>query len=298
MSLAPPTITLNTQQQYFVDKEKRFYVYELVNSLDGKVFYVGKGSNNRLNHHVRNARRRISEGNLRKMRKILSIEKLGGKVLAEKLIENLSEKDAFDMEELVIRRYRLENLTNLSYGGEGNAWTEESKEKLSKTKTGILRPPEVRKNMSLNRKGKCLGDQNPSKRLETRIKISNALRGKLRSKEHCLHISEGNRGKIRSLESRIKQSQSMKGIKKSEETKRKMGLSKRGHKYNLGRKHTPEAIEKMKYAARKRNPVSEETKQKLHTINLGKHLSGETKQKVSESLKLAWRKRKGELDVS
>ena len=252
MSLAPPTITLNTQQQYFVDDGKRFYVYELVNSLDGKVFYVGKGSNNRLNHHVRNARKRISEGNLRKMRKILSIEKLGGKVFAEKLIENLSERDAFDIEELTIRRYGLENLTNLSYGGEGCHHTDETKKKIKQSKLnsdwrpteewlkhnseahkGHIVTEETRKKISNKQKGKVLLE-------EHRLKISQALIGRKLSETHKKHIASGGIGKHfgkggnfnprteefkQKISSIMKGNQNAKGIIRSEETKEKLRIA-------------------------------------------------------------------------
>ncbi len=70
---------------------------------------------------------------------------------------------------------------------------EEHKNKLKETNKKRERTLEERKNMSLAHIGKNLGDLNPSKRLDVRLKISNSLKGKPRSQETKLKLSEANR---------------------------------------------------------------------------------------------------------
>ena len=71
-----------------------------------------------------------------------------------------------------------------------------------------------------------------------RKKISSALKGKVRSKEHSKHISEGLTGK------------------------------KRGYTWNKGVKHTPKTIEKMKESHRGKH-LTDEGKEKLREQRIG-----------------------------
>jgi group I intron endonuclease len=97
------------------------------------------------------------------------------------------------------------------------------------------------------------------------------------------------------------------GIPRTQETKDKMSLAKKGKTYEeiygiekaeemrnkrKEYRHTEEAKQKIKYWRRNRKPESEETKRKRREANLGeknpmynKHLSQETKNKISKSTK-------------
>jgi hypothetical protein len=84
-----------------------------------------------------------------------------------------------------------------------------------------------------------------------------------------------------------------KGFIHSEETKQKMREKK------LGRKHTPETIEKLKAKAKER--YTKEFKQAIRQRfkdnghpRVGKTHSEETKQKMSKAHALRWQKRKSE----
>jgi len=126
------------------------------------------------------------------------------------------------------------------------------------------------------------------------------------TKEKCRLI---NLGKKASPETREKlkhfgKDNPMYGKHHTEEAKRKIGLAKIGHKYNLGRKHTPEQTEKIRQKLLGKKPynlgktlsveqrkkmskshlgktfITDEGRNKLKMANLGKHLSNETKEKM------------------
>lgn len=86
-----------------------FYIYEHIRPDTNKVFYIGKGSGNRLN---------IKQG--RNIYWKNTVNKSGG-FIAKKLIEIEDEDFAFFVEEEVIDLYRKRgiNLVNLTDGGEG-----------------------------------------------------------------------------------------------------------------------------------------------------------------------------------
>lgn len=95
-----------------------FYVYKLVSSLDNKTVYIGKGKNQRMYNHKRIAL--LNKHDNKKLeRKILKIIKSGGDVLCEKIVENLNEQEALEIEKQVIGQIGLVNLCNLSPGGVG-----------------------------------------------------------------------------------------------------------------------------------------------------------------------------------
>jgi len=94
-----------------------FYTYQLINSLDNTVIYVGKGCKNRMFVHEKIASNTKSDTHLsRKIRKIILN---GGTIIAEKIRENLTENDAWDLEIKTIAELGLDNLCNVSLGGNG-----------------------------------------------------------------------------------------------------------------------------------------------------------------------------------
>lgn len=153
-----------------------FYVYIHRRFSDGKIFYVGKGSKGR-----------AWEKTNRNLHWHRTIKKHGG--YTTQIVElGLQEWAAFELEKDLIALYgrrdlALGPLVNLSDGGDGSSgavWTQEAKDKLSKSKTGSKRPPEVcakisealkkrvytpemRKNMSDARKGKRVSQETRQK---------------------------------------------------------------------------------------------------------------------------------------
>lgn len=86
----------------------KYYVYQLVSSLDGAVFYIGKGSGTRMYDHERQAKGMKNSYKLNKIRKIL---RMGGKV--EKRIIGLftDESRAYEYESIQIKE--TPGLTNI-----------------------------------------------------------------------------------------------------------------------------------------------------------------------------------------
>jgi hypothetical protein len=93
-------------------------------------------------------------------------------------------------------------------------------------------------------------------------KISEAMKGKKHSEEHNLHSSlshkglpSGNKGK--------------RGYKHTDEALQKIRISSEGNQYCLGYKHSEETRKKQSEAAKKRNPPSMETREKIRQARLG-----------------------------
>jgi hypothetical protein len=113
---------------------------------------------------------------------------------------------------------------------------------------------------------------------ETKIKISNSLKGRITSEETKKKISQANKGKIR-----------------SEETKNKISESMKGEKHHMyGKKHSEKTIKKMKelsvgkYSGEnnpmwgKKRILSQETIEKIRKTKTGKTHTEETKNKISK----------------
>lgn len=87
-----------------------FYVYEFAYS-DGTVFYVGKGSGDRIQSHLYDARSKRPNVS-RVALTIRAIWQRGEKVIIRKVYNNISDQEATDLETEVIERYGYEHLVN------------------------------------------------------------------------------------------------------------------------------------------------------------------------------------------
>ena len=98
-----------------------YYTYELIDSRNNVVFYVGKGKNNRMYYHfnkvIKNNKTII---NTKLQNKLKSIYQNDGFIIYNK-IDATNEQDAFNLEKILIAKYKSENinLCNLTDGGEG-----------------------------------------------------------------------------------------------------------------------------------------------------------------------------------
>ena len=93
----------------------KWYVYELINPINGNVFYVGKGTGNRIDHHEQEAAKGVCS---KKCNKINYIMKRGHKITKQKVALFWDEQAAYDHETDLIAQYGLYNLTNIMAGGQ------------------------------------------------------------------------------------------------------------------------------------------------------------------------------------
>lgn len=114
-----------------------YYVYALINSIDSKIFYIGKGTKNRMYAHVRGANK--EKCNNIKSSKIKSIIKNGGFVDEVILFDNLEEDFAFRLESMYITS--IDGLTNILQGVYGKA--ENLRQKCVNTLNGMIKPCEA-----------------------------------------------------------------------------------------------------------------------------------------------------------
>jgi len=95
---------------------KRFYVYELIDSLTRRVFYVGKGQGSRIEDHEREARSGVFSKKCNRIRKIW---RLGGEVIRTVVRRFEYETEAYRYEAFLIHKYGQARLTNINLGGCG-----------------------------------------------------------------------------------------------------------------------------------------------------------------------------------
>lgn len=112
----------NSGNVEYVDDDQpdghRFYMYELEDPRDGKVFYVGKGTGNRILHHERDAAK-WSGANIHKELIIRSIWKDGLQVVRRIRSWHKTSQQALSAERLRINGLGLESITNIARGSYG-----------------------------------------------------------------------------------------------------------------------------------------------------------------------------------
>ena len=110
---------------------------------------------------------------------------------------------------------------------------------------------------------------------ETKRKISEKTKDKMKNEEIRKKISETNTGRVRSEEFKKRVSETSRGRLHSEESKRKIGEASKN------RKHSDESKKRMS-ESQKGILHTEETKRKMSESHNGKILSEKTKKKMSE----------------
>ncbi len=204
----------------------------------GTVFYVGKGIDDRIEDHERDAKRERGR-NTHKLNVIRKIWTNGGQV-AKSIIAYFETHEEACMLEIALIFF-LPNLTNLTNGGDGSMGyvpTEETLRKLSESHKGHALSEETRR--------KLIGRISPYK-------------GKTSSEETRKKIKEARAEQVFSEETRLKLSQVRKGHPVSEDTRRKLSEANKGYR------HTEDARRKMSEAAkgRKRGPYTEEHRRNI-----------------------------------
>ena len=199
-----------------------FYIYEHWRPDTNVCFYVGKGKGNRAWIMAkRNPYHKAIQS------KLIS---LGMSIDVRIVIKNLSEETAFLIEKDRIAFYGIENLSNLTLGGEGSSGfipNDQWKEKQSLAHKGKKRSKEICQKISK----KLKGNKNTLGRIlseETKKKIGQANKICKRlpiSEETRKKLSFSSKNRIRrpwSIEEKEILSKSHKNKKASDETKKKM----------------------------------------------------------------------------
>lgn len=147
----------------------RFYVYEHWRLDRDECFYVGKGTRGRA--YSRSSR------NVHWQNIVVKLERTGFAYEVRIVASNLSEEEAFFLEQERIRFWRdLVDLTNQTKGGEGTSGftfyhSDQTKNKIGKSLVGRVFSEETRQKMSIAQKGKPLSKPH-------RERISCSLKGK------------------------------------------------------------------------------------------------------------------------
>jgi hypothetical protein len=118
---------------------KIWYTYHIIDPETNKVFYIGKGFGPRMRIHMTRALkwRKTNYANQKCNKhlysKLLQIKDKGLDPIYIKIFESEIEKEALDREKLEIAKFGLENLCNITYGGEGETKTPETLKKISES---------------------------------------------------------------------------------------------------------------------------------------------------------------------
>lgn len=177
------------------------YVYTLIDPRNHLPFYVGKGSGERCNAHVVEAKYYVKRKSL-KLNKIRKLMRLGMEPIVVKVEENVSDKQALDLECLLIAEMRdlgfaLTNMTDGGDGAKGYKHTEEYKQMMSQRFKGRIITEEHRQKMCKPKseqgraniaKARLTSTYRPSE--ETKRKTSEALKGRPSTMKGRNHTDE------------------------------------------------------------------------------------------------------------
>lgn len=177
------------------------YVYTLIDPRNNLPFYVGKGSGERCNAHVVEAKYYVKRKSL-KLNKIRKLMRLGMEPIVFKVEENVSDKQALDLECLLIAEMRdlgfaLTNMTDGGDGAQGYKHTEDHKQKMREKFKGRIITEEHRQAMCKPKseqgrkniaEARLTTNYRPSE--ETKKKTSEALKGRPSPMQGCIQTDE------------------------------------------------------------------------------------------------------------
>lgn len=190
-----------------------YYIYSYIDPITNLPFYIGKGSGDRLNRHLRTAKSDYwhLDSNKHKINKIRKILSLGLEPVIRIEESQLSENESFEMEKFYILKYGRSDigtgiLTNLSDGGEGQSgWDppEEYRINMSKSvsgsKNGMFgkkQKEETKDKIRKKAKGRKFKDEVKEKMSFNRTGEKNSFFGKKHSGESRKKMSESHNGKF------------------------------------------------------------------------------------------------------
>jgi len=200
----------------------KYYVYHLIDPESNLVFYVGKGTKNRMYIHEKRAKNGIKSNNNTKLfDTICGILDKNLNIKYLKVFETDNEEEAYEYEFKEIKNIGLYNLTNISDTRLHKGTSNNVKLGLQNSKKWNLAKEYFR---SEEYKEKCrsnnVGEKNPAYGSKwndlQRTNIVNSNK-KPKSEEHKKKIGEAHKGKTVSEETRLKLSTSLKNSKAFQE---------------------------------------------------------------------------------
>lgn len=180
-------------------KKNRYYVYHIINPIDNRLFYVGKGTRSRCKQHLTD--KQSYAFNKRLNGYIRNLINSNNIPIIKKIAENLTEEEAYLLEESEIKKYGrvgfeengillniLESGRPPRFEGENHPWwgrkhTEETKAKISKTKKENLENGITKKRTGFTHTE------------ETKQKIGNKNKGRKRTEEAIEKTRQANLGR-------------------------------------------------------------------------------------------------------
>lgn len=267
----------------------KHYVYTLAypESMGGRVFYVGKGIDKRIDVHERDAR--LDKGtNPYKKNIIRKIWREGSQVVKTIIAYFETHRDACSYEIALI--FFMDGLANLTAGGEGASGvvfsaerrrqlsentrrqmqSEESRRRLREVNTGKKHTAATRQKLSEANK------RRPRVSSETRRKIGEITRNQ--PPEYWRKVSEARKASQRFQAACKKSAEKRKGVPRSEETRQRISEAKQQHPFH----HSEETRQRIS-VAKKGQKQDPEVVRRRALNNTGKKRSEETKRRMSEA---------------
>ena len=250
-------------------------IYKITNTVNSKS-YIGKTTRDavktRIRQHLRGKGSQLVKD---------AIEKYGQDAFTYEILhDGIIPEFLDDLEKEAIAKFNtmVPHGYNLTEGGDGGSYCEETCRKISEAHKGKKLSEEHRRKISEAHKGEKHHFFGKSHSEESKQKMSEAHKGRI----------PWNKGKPLSEEHRQKHAEVHKGRKHSEESKQKMSEAHKGCiPWNKGKKGKPlseEARQKISESLKGRT-LSEEHRRKLSEAGKGKKPSEETRRKMSEAHK-------------
>lgn len=242
-----------------------YYVYEIIDPRDNKIIYVGKGKKNRYLIHEKIAKydkKPINNKLNNKLKKIIGLKLNPIYVF---ICKNLSEDDAYKLENEITLNIGLDNLCNLKHGGTNGAkFSEETRNKMKKA--AALKDKSCYSNPERNKR---ISDSkiNVPRSEETKEKIHKHHEEHLKNKTYSEIYGE-EKAKIIIDKIILKNT----GKKRTEKFKNEQSLRFSGENNPMfGKKQSDEFKEnKRKYFLSENNPGKNKTEETKKNISKGR----------------------------